>query len=193
MEKMSKAVLAGMMIGFGGIVYSMSDNKVFGAFLFSFGLLSVLLRNYRLFTGWVAWAEPKDFIDGCMMLDFNLIGATIAGVLCHTWIAPLDTLITIKLSQPLWETFVRAMGCGVCMYLAVSGYRNNKSIISVIMGVMVFILAGFEHCIADMFYFAAGNEWSFKAFLFIITAIAGNAIGAQFVRRFSEFKSNKGD
>lgn len=189
MEKISKAFLAGCMIGFGGLVYTMVDYKVFAAFLFSFGLLCVLLRGYRLFTGWIAWAEKEDLREGCIMLIFNLLGAMVVGLLCRGWIAPLDAVVSAKLSQPITETFVRAMGCGACMYLAVSGYRENNSIISVIMGVMVFILAGFEHCIADVFYLVAGNEWSVCGLGFILTAILGNAIGSQLIRRLSVWRT----
>ena len=42
----------------------------------------------------------------------------------------------------------------------------------------MFILAGFEHSIADLFYFAASGIVSLKAFGFIWVVILGNSIGA---------------
>ena len=185
MKMIFKSVLAGFLIGLGGTVFVMADNKFFGAFLFSFGLLSVLLREYKLFTGWVGWAEKEDFVNGIVMLLFNLIGAAIAGLLFRGWAIPDEIMISTKLEQPLWQTFSRAVGCGICMYLAVSGWKKDRSVIAVIMGVMLFIIAGFEHCIADMFYFVAAKSLSFKTICFMIAAILGNVVGAQSIRRLS--------
>jgi len=43
--------------------------------------------------------------------------------------------------------------------------------------VPVFILAGFEHSIADMFYFCAGGQFTLEALVFILVVILGNAVG----------------
>ena len=45
------------------------------------------------------------------------------------------------------------------------------------MGVIVFILCGFEHCVANMFYFSAANMWSGKALLYMLVMTLGNACG----------------
>lgn len=183
-----KSLLGGFTIGIGGAVYLMTDNKIAGAFLFSFGLICVLLRGYNLFTGWVAWAEEKDGFVGAIMLLLNFLGATCAAWMFGSWSAAsgnAEALIVAKLSQPLWQAFLRGIACGGCMYLAVSGYRKNNAVIAVVMGVMVFILAGFEHCIADVFYLVAGGAWSFRALWFIVFVTIGNIIGAQAIRRLS--------
>ena len=41
----------------------------------------------------------------------------------------------------------------------------------------VFILSGFEHSIANMFYFSASGIVSFEAFLYLWLVILGNAAG----------------
>ena len=41
----------------------------------------------------------------------------------------------------------------------------------------VFILCGFEHCVANMFYFTVGRAWSGKAVLYLLIMTAGNAAG----------------
>ena len=46
-----KSVLAGIMIGLAGIVNLNVDNKFIGAFLFSFGLITILAQNLNLYTG----------------------------------------------------------------------------------------------------------------------------------------------
>jgi len=46
---------------------------------------------------------------------------------------------------------------------------------------MVFILSGYEHSIADMFYFTMGNAWGAKAFLYILVISAGNLVGGSLI------------
>ena len=42
---------------------------------------------------------------------------------------------------------------------------------------MVFILCGYEHCVADMFYFSMAGAWSGAALLRLLVITAGNAVG----------------
>jgi formate/nitrite transporter FocA (FNT family) len=72
------------------------------------------------------------------------------------------------------------------MFLAVDTYKKHHkdypvlSYIAVILGVVVFILAGFEHSIADMLYAVlAGKVTEFLLPLLIITL--GNAIGGNLI------------
>ena len=46
--------------------------------------------------------------------------------------------------------------------------------------VMVFILSGFEHCIANMYYFSVAGVWSKDTFLLILLMTLGNSIGGNF-------------
>ena len=64
------------------------------------------------------------------------------------------------------------------IYLAVELYKRSKQILLVVMPVMIFILCGFEHCVADVFYFAAAGEISVRAILFIVICVLGNAAGS---------------
>ena len=68
--------------------------------------------------------------------------------------------------------------CGVLMYVAVSIYKEHKSVLGIIFAIPVFILCGFEHSIADIGYFAIANVCSAQAFGFIYTVILGNTIGS---------------
>jgi formate/nitrite transporter FocA (FNT family) len=49
--------------------------------------------------------------------------------------------------------------------------------LSLFLGVIVFILCGFEHCIANMFYISMAGMWSGKAFVFLLVNTLGNAVG----------------
>ena len=64
------------------------------------------------------------------------------------------------------------------MYLAVSVWRDRQTPLGILFCIPVFILSGFEHSIADMFYFAASGIVSAEAFGFIWLVIIGNALGA---------------
>lgn len=46
---------------------------------------------------------------------------------------------------------------------------------------MVFILSGYEHSVADMFYFTMAGAWSAKAFLYIIVISIGNLVGGALI------------
>ena len=42
---------------------------------------------------------------------------------------------------------------------------------------MVFILCGFEHCVANMYYFSVAGMWSGKTLLYLLVMTLGNAVG----------------
>lgn len=50
-ELFRKSIVGGFLISMGGTVYLSVDNKVLGAFLFSLGLITILVFGMKLFTG----------------------------------------------------------------------------------------------------------------------------------------------
>ena len=46
------------------------------------------------------------------------------------------------------------------------------------MCVMVFILCGFEHSVANMYYISVANLLSLKSLLYILIMILGNSVGS---------------
>ena len=63
------------------------------------------------------------------------------------------------------------------MYIAVFGYKKTGNIVVLILPVAVFILSGYNHCVADMFYIQMGmTQWS--DFISLIPTTIGNLIGA---------------
>ena len=63
------------------------------------------------------------------------------------------------------------------MYLAVSIFRDSKTPLAILFCIPVFILSGFEHSIADLYYFAASGIVSLRACAFLWVVIAGNSVG----------------
>ncbi len=49
--------------------------------------------------------------------------------------------------------------------------------LSLFFGVMVFILSGFEHCVANMFYFSVAAMWTGKTLLYVLVMTLGNSVG----------------
>ena len=90
-----------------------------------------------------------------------------------------------KLSDNLLSIFILAFFCGMLMFIAADGYKTIKNptaqVFAIFLPVIVFILSGFEHCIANMFYFTVAEMWSAKAFGYLIVMSLGNAVGGMFI------------
>ncbi len=180
-----EGIAAGVLIAIGGCVFLACDVKYIGAFFFSVALLSICYKGYSLFTGKVGYLVNDHSKDYWEVVLTGLLGNAIAtcgmGILIHYAMPHLGeaalTICTAKLEQTLLSTVVRAILCGTLMYMAVWIYREKKSISGIFLCVTVFILAGFEHSIANMFYFGASGMVSLKAFGYILVVIVGNALG----------------
>ncbi|MCH5323900.1 MAG: formate/nitrite transporter family protein [Eubacterium sp.] len=189
-----KAVLTGFAIGVGGAVYLSCDNKYIGAFLFGLGLFMVLFFGYNLFTGKVGYAvenKPSYLLDLGVIWLGNLAGTVIMGLLLlFTRIsATLEEkaagICETKLNDSLVSIFILAFFCGILMFVAADGFKriNNPigQVIVIFLPVMVFILSGYEHCVANMFYFTVGEVWSLKTFGYLLIMSLGNAAGGIFI------------
>lgn len=181
-----EGILAGIMIAIGGSVYVACSDKVVGAVFFSVALLTICMKGYSLYTGKVGYLPLSHTRADFGALFAGLLGNFIATLLCGVLVAvalpalhtAAEGIAAAKLSQTALETLIRGFFCGVLMYAAVSIFRENKSSLGIFFCVPTFILAGFEHSIADMFYLALGYAFTFKALLFIALVVIGNSLGA---------------
>ena len=185
LRQLFAAIAAGIMIAIGGCVYLASADKVVGALFFSVALISICMKGYGLFTGRVGYFVERHTLTELRGLGMTLLGNAIATFLLGAAVggvlkdlgAVADVAVAAKLAAPWYATLLRAVLCGVLMYLAVSIYREKNTALGIVFCVPTFILAGFEHSIADMFYVAAALEASFRALGFLALVIVGNAIG----------------
>lgn len=193
---LAKAIMSGIMIGIGGIVYLMVDNKYLGGLLFSFGLFTIIQCGFALYTGKVGYIpenKPIYIREVLITLLGNIIGTGVAAGLARltrigTTIqerasAAMDT----KMNDSVLSQIVLGLFCGLLMYLAVDNGKRCKqsgSDFSFVFGmavpVMVFIFCGFNHSIADCFYMFAANP-SFKGGLYVLTVAVGNALGGMLI------------
>ncbi len=186
------AVLSGIMISVGGAVYLMCENKIIGSFLFSFGLFTIVQRGFALYTGKVGYIPenaPVYIIEVLVTLIGNAAGTAFAAVMLRqtrfsqALHEKADLCMTAKTGDTIVSQLILGAFCGMLMYLAVDNAkecRKRNADISLVFGisipVMIFIICGFNHSIADAFYmFSAGNFP--KDIPYILTVAAGNAIG----------------
>lgn len=175
------AVYAGIMIGIAGIVYLSLENKIVGSLLFSFGLLTIVVQGYSLFTGKIGFVRKlKELADMPVIIIGNFLGTWLVAWMAKAAHLKIDSteLVNKKLDNQVFSVFVLAVFCGVMMYLAIDSYNKSKHIVFVMMPIMIFILSGFEHSIADMFYFHLAGVYSLKAFGYLFVILLGNSVGA---------------
>ena len=179
-----RAFLAGIAIAIGGCVYIGCRDIGYswvGAILFSIGLLTVFSFGLDLYTGKVGyWAEADRKLQYLFYLIIVIIGNFI-GTLFVGLFMPLDTAVVMVQAKLDSYDFVYTLGkgifCGLLMFIAADYYKTRQSLVATFFCVPVFILSGFEHSIADMFYFCSAGVYSVDGVIFILTVILGNAIG----------------
>ena len=185
-----KSILAGIMIGIGGTIFLSLENKVIGAFLFAIGLFIIVTKGLNLYTGKIGYIFDNDLkyvIEVLITLVGNFIGTFLVGfVLRFTRIYSAigqksGAICQAKLDDSILSIFILSVFCGILMYLAVNGYKVMKDSFGkyagVFLGVAVFILCSFEHCVANMYYFSIANMWTLKAFGYLWIMILGNSVG----------------
>ena len=187
------AILGGMGVGIGGVVYLSVENKIVGAFLFTIGLFIIMTTGLNLFTGKVAYIfdrSPNYLITVLMIYIGNFIGTGLVG-----WLMPMtrygsglvaaaNTIVDAKLSDNFVSIFILAAFCNFVIFAACDGYHQVKhelgKYIGLFLGVAVFILCGFEHCIANMFYFTISGRWNGTTVVYLAVMTLGNIVGGVF-------------
>ena len=194
------AVIAGIMIGVGGCFFLAIDNKIIGSLFFTLGLFTICSRGFNLFTGKVGYAldKPVSYIGDLVIIWVgNLIGTGIMAVLMSftrngaAFAEKALGMCDTKLNDGPLSIFVLAIFCNVLMYIAVDGFKNNSHEVGKYIGLFLcvagFILAGFEHCIANMFYFSMAGAWSVHTVIWLIIMTAGNVVGGLLIPVFEKY------
>ncbi len=192
LRNIANGLLAGILISIGGSVflgsYSIDSGmlgRTVGSIFFSTALLCICFKGYALYTGKIGYIFDNHKKDDISLLVWCLVGNIIAtigiGLALRQAIPNLgvaaEELCRLRLEQAWWQTLVRAIFCGFLVYLAVSIFREHKSSLAILLGIPAFILAGYEHSIADMFYFGTAGMLDWSALRFIALVVLGNSIG----------------
>lgn len=201
-----KGILAGLAIGLGGFLYvlmrfAFTDSltelgKIFGSILFSVGLFLVCTFYLSLYTGKIGMIyegkQTKEFyISLPIMLVGNAIGAFGLGYICFFIFK--DTSVysaatSVAASRLVFNnafdyimTMIQSFLCGLCVFLAVKSFSLNRlkplGITLLIFFVFVFVYCGFQHCIANMFYFGFANAINLNTLINLLLVILFNSFG----------------
>ena len=177
---------SGLLVAIGGTVLLSVEDRTVGAVLFTVALLSICLMDLYLYTGKIGFVTESFSKKTVAELSFglfgNFLGATLTGLIMRyarpTLIEKAAQSCTAKLSEGILRAFVLGCFCGMLMYAAVKIYREKGSVWGIVFCIPVFILSGFEHSIADMFYFAIAGMINAEYVGFIVAVVFGNSIGA---------------
>ena len=192
------AVAAGIFIGIGGTVLLSLENRIVGSVMFSVALLSICMLGLYLFTGKVGYLvnshKAVDIFSVIAGLFGNAVGCWLSATgvrICRpSVIEAAQALVAPKLEKDALYAVVAGIFCGILMYTAVQIFREKNSVSAIFFCVPVFILSGFEHSIADMFYFFCAGEYSMKMVCFLLFVVLGNSIGGWLMPLLTGFASN---
>ena len=183
------SVLAGCCIGFGGVIYLLYHG-VLGAMFFAIGLLTICSYGLHLYTGKVCYIfqnDKKFKLQIPLIWLGNLVGTGIIAIISiytrngANLTAYAQNICASKMKDSYLSLFLLGIFCNIMIYIAVEGYNKIPyelgKYLSLFLGVMVFILSGFEHSVADMFYFWMAGNWAGDAIIRLIIITLGNAAG----------------
>ena len=193
-RQLVSAIIAGMLIGMGGTVYLSQSNPVVGSFLFAIGLYTIVAFQLHLFTGKIGYTpfqKPIYVIELAITWVGNLLGTGLTALMVKKsriggpLVEKVIGIVDVKLNDNFMSIFLLAIFCGMLMFIAVDCYRNIQGstlkFIGVFVPVMVFILSGFEHVIANMYYFSLAGAWSGHCLMSVIVMTLGNSVGGMLI------------
>lgn len=180
--------------------------KLISGAVFPIGLMLVVVLGAELFTGNNALLIPPlmqgRISAGAVMRNWALVWlGNFAGALAFAffmvhltgltapdpWSGAIRSMAEAKVSAPWFVIFLKGIGANWCVclavWLALSGKRLGEKLLACQIPVMAFVILGYEHCVANMFFIPAGMmegaDVSISS-LFIdnlLPSTAGNIVG----------------
>lgn len=179
------AILAGFFIAAGAVAASTascglenaSAARVVSGLLFPFGLIMVVITGAELFTGncliAISLLERQASLAGmarnlAIVYLGNFVGAALlAGAMAYTGAFANEALAAYavrtaanKCALPFGRGVVLGVLCNILVCAGVMCALCGKSVASRAVGAFVpvsfFVIGGFEHCVANMYYIPAG-------------------------------------
>ena len=193
MKKLISAVMAGMYIGIGATTYLVTENKVAGSFFFCVGIFLVMNYYNLLFTKVVPFFTHKKYSVADVGITFvgNLIGGiSYSFLISQTRLAEkilpkVNSVMEVKINDSYLSLFIMAVFCAVLVAYATFGekiYPDNKllSVLFTFLFIMAFVMCGFDHIVANMFYYsfyAINNGFTASLIPSFLVVLAGNIAG----------------
>ncbi len=182
------AMMAGVFIGLGAVFYtfiitdsslSVGITKLIGGFVFSLGLILVIITGAELFTGnnliVMAFISRKitmaQLLRNWGIVFFgNFVGSLIIVLLIWLsgqWAASgaavgVKALLiaNAKVNLNFWQAISKGILCNIlvcsAVYLCFSGRSVTDKILAILFPITAFVTLGFEHSIANMYFIPVG-------------------------------------
>ncbi len=179
------SLLAGLYISIGAHVFLVAleqgGGKILGGFVFSVGLILVVIAGAELFTGniiLIVGAISTLISVKKVLKNWTLVYlGNFVGAFFFAWLIYQAGLLTAgdiptrlgevaakvaeaKLALPFAQAFIRGVLCNILVILAIIMSYFAKDIISkafcCVFPIAVFVACGYEHCVANMFLIPAG-------------------------------------
>lgn len=179
------AVLAGMFIAFAGVgstIGSAAVNRLAGACVFPAGLAMVVVAGSELFTGdclMIVSVLEKHITAGQMLKTLgivylgNLAGAVLTaaaavfGGSADAFAQNIIATAAAKAALPFGGALLRGIACNIlvcaAVWMAASAKDTAGKLVGLYLPIMLFVLCGFEHSVANMYYLPAGLFAAAKA------------------------------
>ena len=190
------SILAGMAIGCGAFgflasgVQSQAYGQLFGAILFSFGLISVVAYKLSLYTGTAGFIKKNEIGKLFIILGGNIVGCIIMGLISrasHLQIyEAAQNVLSLRIERGPLFCGLLGIPCGFMMTTAVT-FARRQHYIPLLLAVPLFIVCGFTHCIADAFYYSCVPfdylaDHAFQTLCVYVSIVLGNLIGCNLFR-----------
>ena len=188
-DVLRSSVLAGVCIGIAGFGYLVTRD-IIGSVLFAFGLLTVVGYKLKLYTGTAGFIQKGEVGTLLLILLGNIFGCLLVSLMAR--MSPFEiqasaqSVLEGRLAIGPLRGGALAIGCGFIMTTAVTLARQGNNL-PLLFGVPLFIVCGFPHCVADVFYyltvpFSFWAEHLGEILLFYVSIVIGNFIGCNFYR-----------
>jgi formate/nitrite transporter FocA (FNT family) len=90
-------------------------------------------------------------------------------------------IVAVRLANGFFVNLIYGIFCGILMFMAVKTWQiTNGNPFYAMMPVGIFIVCGFNHCVADMFYLHMGCL-HFSDYWVLIPTTIGNLIGCNII------------
>lgn len=204
-------MFAGMFVGIGGYIYivviaGMKEfnpilTKIVAGLCFTFGIFAVVVAGADLFTGNILMEAPllghkitlpKMLKNWVLIYIFNFLGSICVALLAYysNLVSPemvqyVHKMVEAKVTTAFIPLLLKGIGCNFLVCCGVWMSYAARDVISKYYAagipVVIFLVLGFEHSVANMFYFALAfllSEVTVGSIAYnLIPVTMGNVIG----------------
>jgi len=195
--------------------YWLELGKIIASDLFSVGLWLVCRFKLMLYTGKIGTIFESNqsvgisyYVQLFIMMILNVAAAYGFGLGVYYltdyfksiefvnayMLYSLNVITNGKVSINHLKTLFQSFFCGTCVYLSVKAYivfnGNWKAVIILNWFVFIFVYNGFQHCIANSFYFGQStptNQLNKNIFINVAICVIGNCLGTLPVSLLSNY------